>query len=290
MSSTNNTTLDKLAIRWTDERLATSEIRPRTAKLHRERIRLVATWHHPARVRDLTPTRFRAWWTTTANLSAATRRAYLQTWRGFGRWLAETDRLATNPTDGLALPKVRLGAPRAFTQAQTTAILARAADARSRLIVLLMVQSGLRCMEVAHLAIEAIDWNSGAGAEVETKGGGTRQVPMPAEVLRAARAYLDTIGRPRSGPLIRDTAGVGPLSARYVAQLAKEAIQRAKLPGSAHGLRHTMASHLVDRGVPLPHVQLLLGHARLSTTGIYVRSRWDQAVEAAEGRSYRTAA
>ncbi len=133
--------------------------------------------------------------------------------------------------------------------------------------------------------------------EVLGKGSVEGEVPLPADALEAIKSYRESTGRPAlpaSGmdePLVMDLTGAGrPLSDRAIYAIVKEVCRQtansvaAAQPdlarqidaGSTHWLRHTSASHQIDRGVDPFIVQRNLRHASFSTTEGYIHKDRDQ--------------
>jgi integrase/recombinase XerD len=155
--------------------------------------------------------------------------------------------------------------------------LSRACPARKRdfAIVLCLARLGLRAGEVARLTLEDIDWRNGTIRLVKTKGRRERQLPLPAEVGRAIAGYLK---QARPGTCCRHVfvtlKGAQPLDPDSISSLTRKAMKKAGLVGSRlgpHLLRHTVASHLVQRGTSLKAVADLLGHVSLNTTQVYAK-------------------
>ena len=144
--------------------------------------------------------------------------------------------------------------------------------ARDAAVLALCYGAGLRIGEV--LAIRRADAPI-AGRDQLTvvgKGGKARTVAIIAPVCKAIEDYLSLYPYPLApeGPLFVGARG-GPLSPRII-QLAMERLRGALgLPDSAtpHALRHSFATHLLERGGDLRTIQELLGHASLSTTQVY---------------------
>ncbi len=145
---------------------------------------------------------------------------------------------------------------------------------RDRALLEVLYACGLRASEA--LALRVDDVNLGAGY-VTAMGKGSRQrlVPMGAQALHWMRLYLRT-ARPRfvkradPGTLFLNRSG-RPLSRQSLWGLLKKSARRAGVRAavSPHTLRHSFASHLLERGADLRSVQAMLGHADISTTQIY---------------------
>jgi len=151
----------------------------------------------------------------------------------------------------------------------------RPAQKRDYAIVLCFARLGLRTGEVARLTLEDLNWRAATLRLRKTKGRRERQLPLPAEVGRALAEYLQR-ARPRtcSRHVFVTFPSGQPLSPNGVSSLTARAMKRAGLAGSRlgpHLLRHTVASHLVQRGSSLKAVADLLGHVSLNTTQVYAK-------------------
>ena len=142
-------------------------------------------------------------------------------------------------------------------------------DQRAELIVALMFHMGLRCVEVSRL--RAMDYDPAAAVMVVTgKFSDQRKLPVPAPVVAALAGWG------RGGGSGRDTL-VG-ISANTISKLVSAWMGAAGLKAgaydgvSAHALRHTMASNMLDRCGNVHTVQGALGHQSLATTERYLRS------------------
>lgn len=203
--------------------------------------------------------------------------------RAFFRYWIRRDKLPNNPLTGVPLPKLEKRLPVFLTEKQAATLL----DApmqflkgskpdpfiawRDRAILELLYGAGLRVSELCGLDHGRVDLDSGT-VRVHGKGGKDRISPIGAvatEVLsKFIRDFATAIGP--SDPVIvaRDGSRLTP---RDVQRLLKGHLAAAGLPHdlTPHKLRHSFATHMVDRGADLRLVQELLGHARLSTTQIY---------------------
>lgn len=185
---------------------------------------------------------------------------------------------------GLALvrgPKIKPSLPRPVTEDQAVALMREpeadpdAPDweaARDRAVLTLLYGCGLRISEAL-----ALTWGDAPLPEairVTGKGGKTRLAPvLPAvrEAVEAWRALCPFPAAPHD-PLFRARRG-GPLSPRHVQATVQRLRGRLGLPASAtpHALRHSFATHLLGAGADLRSIQMLLGHAGLSTTQKYTQ-------------------
>lgn len=231
------------------------------------------------------------WLESICGHAEATRREYLSRVRTFARWMVATGKLRTDPTAHVQPIRQSRRAPRTLNGVQVEALLAVLPDRRARAVVLLMVGCGLRCVEVARLRVEDYD---GPTLTVCGKGGHERTLPVPAAVRRAVDDYLDQIGVV-AGPLVRSELnqhrGLSPKTlSGYVRRWMRDAGVKARaLDGrSAHALRRTAASDVMDLSGDIRAVQAMLGHARLETTAAhYLRPvTMEQMRDAMAGRKY----
>ncbi len=207
--------------------------------------------------------------------------------RSFFGWL--TDRLP-DPTRALSRPKERRALPRVLSESQAHALVEAPANGREarrdRAILELLYGSGLRVSELVGANVEDVDLQARL-IHVRGKGGKERIVPMGGFCVEAVTAYLT--GRPGDGswhgPLFPGRGPGGRLSPRTVQRIVARWASRAGVGGvHPHVLRHTFATHLLDRGAELRAVQELLGHASLATTQLYthltlerIRTAYEQA-------------
>lgn len=143
---------------------------------------------------------------------------------------------------------------------------------RDRAVIELLYGTGMRLTELVELTWGRLDMASGT-AVVRGKGNKERRIPVGGRALSALGEYRDaegTTGRP-ADPLFpgRD----GPISRRTVQRLVARHLGRVTRGAglSPHRLRHSFATHLLDRGADLRSVQELLGHASLASTQLYTR-------------------
>lgn len=201
--------------------------------------------------------------------------------RGLFAWLQQTGRIAKDPAKLLKGPKAQKRVPRFLTTQEVDALLGQPFDespqgARDRAILETLYSTGCRVSECAGMRLEHLDLQEGI-VRVLGKGQKERLAMLGEPALLAITAWL-----PLRQQLVRDARRSdpgtlwihrrgGPLSSRWVFQTV---VDRAKAAGlqttlTPHGLRHSFATHLLDRGADLRTVQELLGHARLVTTEIY---------------------
>jgi site-specific recombinase XerD len=234
------------------------------------------------------------WLETIGSKAPATRREYLSRVRNFSRWLVAEGYAKSDATQHVPTIRQPRQVPRTLSEREVCALLSACPDARSIAIVWLMVGCGCRCVEVARLNVEDYDPTSRTVILIG-KGGHERRIPVPETTAHALDDYLDAIGRP-AGPLIRTVDGQRMSSktlSGYVRGWMRSAgVKLAPLDGrSAHTLRRTAASDVMDHSGDVRAVQEMLGHARIETTArSYLRPVSMVALrDAMEGRTYDVA-
>jgi len=217
-------------------------------------------------------------------MSPGRRRHDLSTLRMFWKWLQLEGHAAHDPTIGVTAPKEPRRLPRGLRTDQVLAVLAACPDLRARLIVLLMAQCGMRCVEISRLELGAVNFDERT-VLVSGKGHHQRFLPVATETWEALVSYLD--GR-QHGPLIR-SKGNDPskgISAAHISHLVKGWMRAAGVAESAHSLRHTFAGGLLKAGVHVRDVQTLLGHSSLQITSRYLPTIVGDLRDAVEGLRY----
>jgi integrase len=218
------------------------------------------------RLADLDRRAVQTWQATIGDRKATTRRSYLSTVRTFCRWAVAEGLLEHDPTAELSRIREPRTVPRALPAAQLARLHLVLPDRRAELIVALMCQLGLRCVEVARL--EVPDWDPAAATIfVRGKADNERVLPVRPEVAVLLNGYL--AGR-SSGAVFGISAG--QISRLVGGWMRAAGIKARPYDGvSAHALRHTMASDMLERCGNVRLVQQALGHASLATTQRYLR-------------------
>jgi integrase/recombinase XerD len=199
--------------------------------------------------------------------------------RGLYRHLLREGAVRRDPTEQVESPRPPRRLPRTLSIEDVAALIeapdtSRADGLRDRALLELMYASGMRASEVLALRVE--DLNMAAGYVVCTgKGSRQRLVPVGAQALHWVRRYLGGGRRVAGRGLDPGTLFLNPrgraLSRQGLWGILKRCARRAGLRSgvSPHTLRHSFASHLLERGADLRSVQAMLGHADISTTQIY---------------------
>jgi len=203
----------------------------------------------------------------------------LSTLRRFYRYLVREGLLSVDPSADVQSPTLGRPLPKAITESAVEKLLA-APDgngplvARDRAMLETMYASGLRVSELVALELHQVDLTTGL-VRVTGKGGKERIVPLGDEAAQTIKAYLSDqrkilLGERVSAAVFVTRRGQ-PMSRQAFWQLIKRYAAKAGIDTrlSPHTLRHAFATHLLNHGADLRSVQMLLGHADLSTTQIY---------------------
>jgi integrase/recombinase XerD len=198
--------------------------------------------------------------------------------RGFYKFLAIEHKLERSPADDLQPPRAWPALPKYLDLAEVDRLLAQPDPStprglRDKALIETLYATGLRVSEL--VALRAPDLNLDEGyLTCVGKGDKERIVPLGHDAAEWVRRYMRE-GRPRLArqkhPLLFVNARGGPLSRVGFWKILKEYGLKAGITRaiSPHVLRHSFATHLLERGADLRMIQAMLGHADLSTTQIY---------------------
>jgi integrase/recombinase XerD len=208
---------------------------------------------------------------TTARLLSSLRRFY--------RYLLREKLIESDPTALIDSPKIGRPLPKSLTEEQVERLLQAPntktdLGLRDRAMLETLYATGLRVSELVGLTLSRVSLNQGV-VRVIGKGDKERLVPLGEEAVAWVQRYLDD-GRPalikrRLTDAVFATARGGPMTRQAFWYNLKRLARVAGINNglSPHTLRHAFATHLLNHGADLRVVQMLLGHADLSTTQIY---------------------
>ncbi|MDR1768379.1 MAG: tyrosine recombinase XerC [Propionibacteriaceae bacterium] len=229
-----------------------------------------------------------------AGAERSTMRRRVAAVRVFFAWAARTGRVSQNPAVGLKAAKLDRRLPPTVLESQVAALmdavadrvnqagdpLGRASALRDAAIMEVLYSSGIRVSELCGLDLSDIDAARGV-LRVVGKGDKERSAPVGAPALAALEAWIGQRHRlaktPDSGAVF-----VGDLGSRIDPRVVRRIVHRAlalvpDIPDfGPHGLRHAMATHLLEGGADLRSVQEMLGHASLATTQLYTHVTADR--------------
>ncbi|MCP4502865.1 MAG: site-specific tyrosine recombinase XerD [Deltaproteobacteria bacterium] len=215
-----------------------------------------------------------------AGLGVRSQARHLVGMRQFFRFLTKEKVIPLNPCTDIDLPKVPKTLPTYLELHEVETLLnapnhKTARGLRDYAMLEVLYGTGLRVSELVHLAIEDTDLERGF-LLTRGKGNKERVVPLGEHAIQAIRAYLDGSGRSyflsgKTSPFLFLSRGDKPMTRQGFWKNLKRYARDAGITKdiSPHKLRHSFATHLVERGADLRAVQAMLGHADLSTTEIY---------------------
>ena len=263
---------------WLEDGLAKNSL-----DAYRRDLQLFAEWLQLERSKDLLAAvaddlngYFAARHATTRPASSNRRLAVL---KRFYQYALRQNLMRIDPCLRLKSAKQAQRFPKTLSEAQVEALLAAPDVAtplglRDRTMLEVMYASGLRVSELVDLKSVEVSLNEGV-LRITGKGSKTRLVPFGAEAREWIERYLSQARGAILGAQVADALFVTARGAAMTRQmfwvLVKKHAQKADIhaPLSPHTLRHAFATHLLNHGADLRVVQLLLGHADISTTQIY---------------------
>jgi integrase/recombinase XerD len=216
---------------------------------------------------------------TDQQAKATTVNRRLSSFRRFFRWAMQERLRSDDPTRTLSPAKRAPRLPKTLSEAQVEALLnapdtATPLGMRDRAMIELMYASGLRVSELVTVSVLQVSLQEGV-IRITGKGNKERLVPFGEEAARWLRHYegqarAELLKRSSSDAYFVTQQGHG-MSRQMFWKLIKAYAFKAEVhaPLSPHTLRHAFATHLLNHGADLRVVQLLLGHADISTTQIY---------------------
>ena len=218
-------------------------------------------------------------WLARRGLAPRSRARVLSALRSFYRFLRLEGRVLEDPTEWVESPKGWKRLPRVLSSLDVEALLRQpdrssARGLRDALILELLYDCGLRVTELAGLRVGDVDLE-GWLLRVQGKGGKERYVPFGEEAAEVLKGYLagprQSLLKEAESPFLLPGARGGRLTRQGIWKIVKRHLGGAGVVRqvSPHTLRHSFATHLLANGADLRAVQVMLGHADISTTQIY---------------------
>jgi integrase/recombinase XerD len=210
--------------------------------------------------------------------------APLKTWF---KWLARENHLLYNPASELQLPKIPKHLPRSILSVpEMEAILNQAEPTtaqglRDRAMLEVLYSTGLRRMELPHLALYDVDLNRRLVFVREGKGRKDRVIPIGLRAVAWVEKYLRE-ARPElmagecESLFLSDYGET--ITPEFLAGKVKRYMEFAGVnkPGATHLFRHACATHMLEGGADIRYIQAMLGHASIETTEIYTHVAIDK--------------
>jgi integrase/recombinase XerD len=204
---------------------------------------------------------------------------YLVAIRTFFRFMIQEGILEVNPVEELESPKMAKTLPKILTLKEVEQLLEQPNSqiplgVRDRAMLEMLYATGMRVSELVQLRMNQVNLEGGY-VLVYGKGSKERIVPLGSEAMKWVDLYLKTarikLAKGGESPFLFITRSGKGMSRQRFWRMIKVYGQRAGIRKSItpHLLRHSFASHLLERGADLRSVQMMLGHVDISTTQIY---------------------
>lgn len=274
---------------WTHHLLIERKVSPHTVRAYGRDLADLAhflTAAHPLGPKDVEIADLRAWLASLHERGSArttmARRASAV--RGFYRWAMQQGRVDRDPAQALRSPRPARQLPATLSRAEVDELFAAAVSAagetdgplarRDVAVLELLYATGMRVAELCGLNLDSID-HGRRTVRVTGKGDKERNIPVGRPALRAVDDWVRVRGEVAAPAATTNALLLGARGdrlnqrvARRIVHAALDAVPQAPRLGP-HGLRHAMATHLLEGGADLRSVQEMLGHASLATTQIY---------------------
>lgn len=234
-----------------------------------------------ASIAQLGPEDLRDWLAgQSESTKASTANRRLATIRKFYQWVLRLGKRPDDPCLGLSGARMAERIPHTLSEQQVHELLLapdtrQALGLRDRAMLETLYATGLRVTELTELRMNNLSLNDGVLRVDQGKGGKDRLVPLGQEALHWLERYLAEVRNDllqgRRSDYVFVTARTDAMTRQSFWLIIKKYAVRAgiKAPLSPHVLRHAFATHLLNHGADLRVVQMLLGHADISTTQIY---------------------
>jgi len=212
-------------------------------------------------------------------LSSRSVARYIATLRSYYRYLLESETITVDPTADVSSPGQWKQLPKFLTMAEVDSLLEApdpqtARGSRDRAMIQLLYATGLRVSEL--IQVQRTHLNAEMGVlRTRGKGDKDRIVPVGRQALAAIDEYVEQdrslLLKQKVSPYLFVTQRGGPMTRQAFWKLLKRHGLQAGITKnlSPHVVRHSFATHLLERGADLRSVQMMLGHADISTTQIY---------------------
>lgn len=236
---------------------------------------------HHISLKELNADVAQAWFIDMGDMTkASTANRRLVTLKRFATWALRMGFWQEDPTLSLSAAKQGMRFPKTVSEAQVEELLnapdlRTPAGMRDRAMLETLYATGLRVSELVSLKTLHVNLDEGVIRVTMGKGGKDRIVPMGEVAEQYLRAYMQTVRPALLGHKINDDLFLSRFGEAMTRQAFWQLIKKyanmtsISIPLSPHVLRHAFATHLLNHGADLRVVQMLLGHADISTTQIY---------------------
>lgn len=223
---------------------------------------------------DVKPSNIRKWMSDleTKGLQRRSVCLKLAAVRSFYRYAQEEDYILKNPVVKSLTPKIEESIPFYLKRADLAKLRELTkGNLRERAFVETLYTTGLRISELLNVRLEDVKWDEMSIWVRKGKGNKERHVLMTSECIVRLEEYLKH--RKVESPYLFANSQGKPLSRSWAEGKFKEYSQALKLDHKVtpHTMRHTFGAHLAERNMPQSHIQELLGHYNINSTGIYTK-------------------
>ena len=179
---------------------------------------------------------------------------------------AHTNIFGKDPTAGVKRPKREKKIPQVLTKQEVMDLIDATQTIKSKLIIQLLYSSGLRVSEIVNLKKQNLDFEENTGWVREGKGKKDRMFIFSSKLGKKLKKFINKT--PEWNYIFSKDK---PLSTRNIQKIVQNTTKKAGIEKSVHPhtLRHSFATHLLDKDVDLRKIQELLGHSSIATTQIY---------------------
>lgn len=211
--------------------------------------------------------------------------------KSFLKWCVENKHLQTNPILSIPKPRLEKKLPKRISIESARSLLTgsfmpslyryKFTRYRNRALIATLLFAGLRASELTNLKIKHIDWSNGANGCLyvfDGKGGKDRILPVSSKLKTYLLEYIKE-GRGQALPdeyLFVTRAGKKKIAYSNLRVILKTLHQKTGIPFTAHKLRHTFATLMLEGGCNLFSLQKMLGHSDIQTTTIYLSASVDE--------------
>ena len=211
-------------------------------------------------------------------LKSASRSRNLYTMRSFFKYLRDSDVISKDPAVMLGNIKVKSKERVVLNKKEVYELYNEIEHEVIKVVVIFLYYTGLRISEATNLNLEDIDIKQQIVKVVSGKGNKDRIVPINEDIVKILKSYIENTRPKVKSSRLFATKKTGVVSPQYVNREIQTAVKKLgwDKPVSAHILRHSYATALIQNDVNIVHVSKLLGHSSIKTTSIYTHSNIDE--------------
>ncbi len=171
--------------------------------------------------------------------------------------------------DDIKIPKKAKKLPSVLTMNEVRDIFRNTRHGRNRLVLQFIYSTGCRVSEAVNMRTEDVDWENGTAQVKGGKGNKDRIIVLSQKWIGNVKKYLNK--KKVKSPFLFSKKNGKPLSTDTIERIIRQAAEEVGIEKrvTPHVLRHSFATHLLESGENIRKIQVLLGHANLSTTSIY---------------------